>query len=120
MIPRADILEWRQTHPWQGDHQVEQDLLLTRALLGIFSTNERSAALAFRGGTALHKVYLEPPHRYSEDIDLVQMEPGPIGPIYDGIQGVLNPWLGKPSRKQGFGSQSYLSDRLNWTLGYAS
>ena len=28
-------------------------------------------ALAFRGGTALYKLYLTPPARYSEDIGLV-------------------------------------------------
>ena len=100
MIPRAEIIEWRQAHPWQGDDQVEQDLLLTRALIDIFSVDDLGEMLAFRGGTALHKLYLQPPQRYSEDIDLVQMHTGPIGPIYDGIQKVLNPWLGKPSRKR--------------------
>ena len=85
MIPRAHVLEWRQAHPWQGDEQVEQDLLLTRALIDIFSDDELKGALAFRGGTALHKLYLNPPRRYSEDIDLVQMQAAPIGPIYDRI-----------------------------------
>jgi len=103
VIPRAEVLEWRQTHPWQGDEQVEQDLLLTRALIDIFSEDDLSGKLAFRGGTALHKLYLQPPQRYSEDIDLVQVQAGPIGPIYDGVQKVLNPWLGKPSRKRGPG-----------------
>jgi len=37
--------------------------------------------LAFRGGTALHKLYFEPQPRYSEDIDLVQISSGPIGDI---------------------------------------
>jgi predicted nucleotidyltransferase component of viral defense system len=37
--------------------------------------------LAFRGGTALHKLFLKPQARYSEDIDLVQIKPGPIKPI---------------------------------------
>jgi len=37
--------------------------------------------LAFRGGTALHKLYLKPQIRYSEDIDLVQINPEPINPI---------------------------------------
>ena len=103
MIPRAEVLEWRQTHPRQGDDQVEQDLLLTRALIDIFSEDDLAGMLAFRGGTALHKLYLHPPRRYSEDIDLVQVQAGPIGPIYDGVQKVLNPWLGRPSRKRGPG-----------------
>lgn len=37
--------------------------------------------MAFRGGTALHKLYLKPASRYSEDVDLVQIKPGPIKPI---------------------------------------
>ncbi len=37
--------------------------------------------LAFRGGTAWHKIYLQPQARYSEDIDLVQTKEGPIKPL---------------------------------------
>ena len=103
MIPEAYIQEWRTLAPWRTFEMVEQDLILSRALIEIFSNDALSEALAFRGGTALHKLYLAPPGRYSEDIDLVQIEAGPIGPIYDGIQGVLNSWLGTPSRKRGPG-----------------
>ncbi len=59
--------------------------------------------LAFRGGTALHKLFLPEPERYSEDIDLVQVEPGAIGPLLSAIHGRLDPWLGKPQWKQGAG-----------------
>jgi len=55
----------------------------------------------FRGGTALHKLFFEPAGRYSEDIDLVQREAGPIGGLIDAIREVLDPWLGKPKWKQG-------------------
>jgi len=41
--------------------------------------------------------------RYSEDIDLVQVYPGPIGPIMNTLQDKLNPWLGNPKRKQSEG-----------------
>jgi predicted nucleotidyltransferase component of viral defense system len=57
----------------------------------------------FRGGTALHKLFIQPPGRYSEDIDLVQREAGPIGGLVDGIRVALDHWLGKPSWKQGQG-----------------
>lgn len=103
MIPEAYIQEWRGIAPWQTLEMVEQDIVLSRALSDIFCDNTLSGLLAFRGGTALHKLHFNSPHRYSEDIDLVQIESGPIGPIYDGIQAVLNPWLGTPSRKQGPG-----------------
>ena len=46
-------------------------LVLSRALVEIFDLPEARDALAFRGGTALYKLHLTPPARYSEDIDLV-------------------------------------------------
>ena len=36
MIPRANITAWRGTAPWPEDWQVEQDLVLSRALVDIF------------------------------------------------------------------------------------
>lgn len=37
--------------------------------------------LAFRGGTALHKLHLDHPYRYSEDLDYVRTTAGGIGPL---------------------------------------
>lgn len=37
MIPRAHITAWRANAPWSRDAQVEQDLVLSRALVEIFS-----------------------------------------------------------------------------------
>ena len=37
MIPRAHITSWRAVAPWSTDAQVEQDLILSRALIEIFS-----------------------------------------------------------------------------------
>ena len=45
--------------------------------------------LAFRGGTALHKLFLSPQPRYSEDIDLVQVKAEPIKETYDRIREAL-------------------------------
>ncbi len=56
--------------------------------------------LAFRGGTALHKLFLKPATRYSEDIDLVQLNAGAIGPVMDGVHEALDAWLGAPRREQ--------------------
>jgi predicted nucleotidyltransferase component of viral defense system len=55
--------------------------------------------LVFRGGTALNKLFLKSPTRYSEDLDFVQKESAPIGPIIDTIRNLLQPWLGEPKRK---------------------
>lgn len=79
MIPKADIVAWRQHAPWVSDAQIEQDLALSRALVAIFADDTLAAKLAFRGGTALHKLYFKQARRYSEDIDLVQIVAGPIG-----------------------------------------
>jgi predicted nucleotidyltransferase component of viral defense system len=100
VIPRDYITEWRAQAPWVEDVQVEQDLVISRALVAIFSHPLLSKSLAFRGGTALYKLHLKPPARYSEDIDLVQVDAGPAGPIMDALRGVLNPWLGQPKWKQ--------------------
>ena len=81
MIPRRYIEEWRQNAPWQDNAQVEQDLVIERALIELFSDELLRENLAFRGGTALHKIFLKPQVRYSEDIDLVQIKEGPIKPI---------------------------------------
>ncbi len=80
MIPRDYITEWRAEAPWIQDFQVEQDLVISRALVEIFSRPVLHEALAFRGGTALYKLHLKPPARYSEDIDLVQTKAEPAGP----------------------------------------
>ncbi len=100
MIPRDYVTAWRANAPWVDDAQVEQDLVISRALVEIFSHPLLARSLAFRGGTALYKLYLTPAARYSEDIDLVQVEAGPAGPVMDAIQETLNPWLAKPGWKQ--------------------
>ncbi len=100
MIPRDYITEWRSEAPWVQDIQVEQDLVICRALVEIFSNPVLAEALAFRGGTALYKLYLKPAARYSEDIDLVQMRTEPAGPVMNALRSVLDPWLGAPRWKQ--------------------
>ena len=103
MIPQAFINEWRQFAPWSSEAQIEQDLVLSRAIVEIFSHPLLANSLAFRGGTALHKLFIQPAARYSEDIDLVQMNGGPIGPILDALRERLNPWLGEPRWKKSTG-----------------
>ncbi len=103
MIPRDFITEWRATAPWVSDRQVEQDLVISRALVELFSRPVISSALAFRGGTALYKLHLRPAARYSEDIDLVQTTEGGIGAVLDAIHDALDGWLGEPRWKQSDG-----------------
>jgi hypothetical protein len=64
VILRDYITSWRANVPCVRDFQVEQDLVISRALVEILSKPDLSAALAFRGGTALHKLHIKPPARY--------------------------------------------------------
>ncbi len=107
MIPRDYVTEWRARAPWVHDFQVEQDLVISRALVEIFSSPVLAGALAFRGGTALYKLHVTPPARYSEDIDLVQIAAGPAGPVMDALRSVLDPWLGDAQWKQSKGRVTF-------------
>ena len=57
MIPQYSIQEWHEQVPWNVDAMVEQDLVISRVLVSIFSDDFLASQLAFRGGTALHKLY---------------------------------------------------------------
>jgi len=72
MIPRADIVQWREFAPWISDAQVEQDLVISRLLVEFYQDKLIREKLLFRGGTALHKIHLSPAVRYSEDLDFIQ------------------------------------------------
>ncbi len=99
MIPQQSIIEWSAIAPWKSNEQVEQDLIISRSLVELFSDKYIADKLAFRGGTALHKLFLKPQSRYSEDIDLVQISEGPFGPTIDKIRKILS-FLGKPKISQ--------------------
>lgn len=100
MIPQIHITEWIKHAPWPSLWQVEQDLIITTALLKIYAHPELQKSLAFRGGTALNKLFFKPSLRYSEDIDLVQINAGPIGPTISILRQVLEGWLGKCKLEQ--------------------
>ena len=95
MIPQDYITAWSRVAPWASQRQVEQDLIISRALVALFSDPFLRGELRFRGGTALNKLHFPAPLRYSEDIDLVRTTAGPIGPVLDGVRAVLEPWLGE-------------------------
>lgn len=100
MIPAQNITAWSKTAPWAEPRQVEQDLIISRALVELFNDDFLRAELRFRGGTALNKLHFPKPLRYSEDIDLVRTTAGPIGPVLDKVRDILSPWLGQPNFTQ--------------------
>lgn len=95
MIPQSYITAWRKNVPWKEDYQVEQDLIIHRAIIDLFSDDFIKDRLAFCGGTALHKLFLFPSARYSEGIDLVRLKSEPISPIIECIREKLS-FLEKP------------------------
>ena len=99
MIPRAYIQAWSAKAPWPDARQVEQDLIICRALCDLFNAPALKGKIAFRGGTAINKLLFKPPLRYSEDIDLVQTQAEPVGTTVDAIRDALS-WLGKCKREQ--------------------
>ena len=99
MINIPAILDWEREYPWKLKSQVEQDLIICRAICALYNDEYLSEHLAFRGGTTLNKIYLHPQPRYSEDIDLVQINAEPIKETIDKIRDVLS-FLGKPVIKQ--------------------
>lgn len=99
MIPSQYIVEWSGVAPWKANEQVEQDLIISRSLVELFSDDYIADRLAFRGGTALHKLFLKQPSRYSEDIDLVQIPEGSFGPVINKIRGIMS-FLGEPKISQ--------------------
>jgi predicted nucleotidyltransferase component of viral defense system len=110
MIPKPYIARWQQNAPWSSFDQIEQDLVISRALVEIFSDPFLNENLAFRGGTALHKLYLNPAPRYSEDIDLVQIKPGGIGPILKRLKEVITFFdEGRKTKVGGHGAKAWYS-----------
>ena len=95
MIPEDAITQWQHHAPWQTPEMVEQDLIISRALVSLYEDPYLREKIAFRGGTAYNKCHFKIAARYSEDIDLVQTFDEPIGELLSSIRNALDPWLGK-------------------------
>jgi predicted nucleotidyltransferase component of viral defense system len=93
------IQAWSTKAPWPTSQQVEQDLIISRALCDLFNAPAFAGKIAFRGGTAIHKLLFKQPLRYSEDLDLVQTQAEQIGTTASAIREALS-WLGDCKREQ--------------------
>ena len=96
-LTRRDVIAHQAFVPWPLQRQVEQDLLLCLAMAALFNDELLRSQIAMRGGTLLHKVYLAPAARYSEDIDLVVYGDRPDAHIAKAIKRVLAGLFGKPT-----------------------
>lgn len=100
MIPRNYVEAWRAEVPWLSLDMVEQDLILSKAITDIYNNGFLRERLAFRGGTALYKLYIRPPARYSEDLDFIQVNPEELKPACDEARKALS-WIDEqPAFKQ--------------------
>lgn len=52
MIPMMNIVAWSRVTPWAEMRQVEQDLIISRAIVELFANPFLREQLRFRGGTA--------------------------------------------------------------------
>jgi len=88
VITDADIRHWRTQVPWIDADNVEQDLLLSRLIIEIANHPLLGKELVFRGGTCFHKLWLDRPWRYSEDLDYVRTTSGGIGDILNAVRDI--------------------------------
>ena len=95
-ITRRDVIAHQSVVPWPSQVQVEQDLLLCRAMVALFDDSFLQTQIAMRGGTLLHRVHLAPASRYSEDIDLVMVGDRSEGHIRRALNRILSGVLGTP------------------------
>ncbi|MEM7174254.1 MAG: nucleotidyl transferase AbiEii/AbiGii toxin family protein [Bacteroidota bacterium] len=96
MILQETLAKERQKRNWKFLYQVEQDILLDRALVSMYQNEHIQNTLVFRGGTALNKLFIDPAARFSEDLDFVQLKPAPIGITLDAIRKCME-WFLKDS-----------------------
>jgi predicted nucleotidyltransferase component of viral defense system len=89
LLPRAYINQWKLYSPWHQEEFIEQDLILTRLLIELYSNKLIADNLAFRGGTALNKLFLKYPYRYSEDLDFVQIKAQDIGNTFTELRKII-------------------------------
>ena len=57
MIPAMNIIAWGNIAPWAEQRQIEQDLIISRAVIELFADDFLKQELRFRGGTALNKLH---------------------------------------------------------------
>jgi hypothetical protein len=89
LIPGPVLTAWRRRAPWRDDRQVAQDLLLSVLAIRVAKHPLLHEHLLWRGGTCLHKLHLDHPRRYSEDLDYVLVGGAQHGPVRDALVDVV-------------------------------
>ena len=100
MIPKKILQGWKKYANYEIPEMIEQDLIISRAIVCLFGNKIVRESVIFIGGTVINKGFLERPRRHSEDIDWVQIRCEPIGNTLNAIRSELDPWLGEPVWKK--------------------
>jgi hypothetical protein len=90
-IAKGQLIVWADTIGIPNLTLAEHDLRLTHALAGLYAVPALKDALAFKGGTALNKIYFGKFSRLSVDLDF-----NLIGPPREVVKQLQRP--PKPSR----------------------
>ena len=61
MIPASYVQDWSTKAPWADARQIEQDLIISRALCDLMNAPMLKDKIAFRGGTAINKLLFKQP-----------------------------------------------------------
>jgi len=112
MIPQRYIEEWKLQAPWPNDAQVEQDLVIARALVELFSDDLLKKSLAFRGGTALHKLYLQPLIKMRLKIEINTREHFNVLGLKQIPYSVENSWFSGTCNLTGYELEELLGTKL--------
>jgi hypothetical protein len=97
VIPTSYIQEWTAATPWPDSRQVEQDLIISRALCDIFNEPLLADRLAFRGGTALNKLLFR--QTTQQRLAATTWQNSNPGLQRDrGVPAPADPWIDRPLR----------------------
>ncbi|MEZ4266054.1 MAG: hypothetical protein R3F39_06730 [Myxococcota bacterium] len=114
MIPEQAIVEWRREAPWDANALVEQDLIISRALVEMYSQAEIADRLAFpRGHRALQAASAAGRSANPRTSTSSRSERGAHRRhAFDLVRGVLDPWLGPATQAERGPRQPPVSLRL--------
>jgi len=90
VIPVAYTQAWYRGHGWLSLAQCEQDMLITQLMIEIARDDYLGQELAMRGGTCFHKLFLDTPLRYSEDLDYCRTTNTPARKLYDHLRSIAD------------------------------
>lgn len=95
MIPQSEISRFAARNH-KLDKVIEKDYVITWIILGL-AESKLKQVLAFKGGTALKKIYF-PDYRYSEDLDFTLLDETDEKILIDGFRTLLS----NVAKAQGF------------------